>query len=58
MTNNFKELLEYSLNEYYECDSERYTEVLNEITDKLIDIAYENGWDIEVTNILDSFNNN
>lgn len=56
MSDNFKELLHYSLVEYYKSDEE-YTEVLNKITDKLIDIAYENGWDIEVTKILDSFTN-
>lgn len=57
MSDNFKELLHYSLTEYYKSDEEEYTEVLNKITDKLIDIAYENGWEIEVTNILDSFTN-
>lgn len=55
MTDNFRWLLNYGLTEYYNSEDEKYTEVLNKITDKLIDIAHESGWAEEVTQILDSF---
>jgi hypothetical protein len=55
MSDNFRFLLNYSLTEYYNCDDDKYVEVLNKITDKLIDVAHENGWVEEVTQILDSF---
>jgi hypothetical protein len=56
MSDNFRYLLNYSLTEYYNCDDEQYTKVLNIITDKLIDVAHENGWEQEVSQVLDSFN--
>jgi hypothetical protein len=56
MPDNFRYLLNYSLTEYYNCEDEKYTEVLNKITNKLLDVAHENGWEQEVSQIMDNFN--
>lgn len=53
MSEKFKELIRYSLKEFYECTDEEYTKVLNKITDGLIDIAHENGFVDELGEILD-----
>lgn len=56
MSDNFRYLLNYSFTEYYNCEDDKYTVVLNKITDKLIDVAHEYGLEQELSQILDSFN--
>lgn len=55
MSENFKELLRYTLNEWYKCDDVIYSKILRKIANSLMDVAHENGFQIEVSHILDEF---
>lgn len=53
MSDNFKELVRYTLKKWYECEDEVHSKTLGKIANSLIDLAHEQGYVEEISQIAE-----